>query len=418
MWRKRGYFWCPVFYSETWGSFGLCFELKSQCFAAKKGIIFKLDNKDGYHLFKWVREPGINLTCVHLLLEIYLGHLVAVAPVRWYPVGASDTLLGLLPCRHTGMSGSIWQWGFSDTTIVTFNVMCTAGQTHKQLVYRENHNPLILAWRAQWSHPPPPSQFCISLIHPSKRILYITDTPLQAYTVYHWNTPPSLFCISLTHPSKPILYITDTPLQASTLHDWHIPPSLHSTWLTHPSKPPLSMIDTPLQASTLHDWHTPPSLHSTWLAHPSRHPLYMTDTHLQASTLHDWHTPPRLHSTWLTHPSKPPLYMADTPLQASTLHDWYTPPNLQSTWLTHPSKPPLYMVDTSLQASTLHDWHTPPSLHSTWLTHPSKPPLYMTDTSSRPTLYWMINYPLLFVWLSHSSPNRHCTWLAFRLRFC
>ncbi len=28
------------------------FELKSQCFAAKKGVIFKLENKDGYHLFQ------------------------------------------------------------------------------------------------------------------------------------------------------------------------------------------------------------------------------------------------------------------------------------------------------------------------------------------------------------------------------
>ncbi len=27
------------------------FELKSQCFAAKKGVIFKLENKDRYHLF-------------------------------------------------------------------------------------------------------------------------------------------------------------------------------------------------------------------------------------------------------------------------------------------------------------------------------------------------------------------------------
>ncbi len=24
----------------------------------KKGVIFKLENKDGYHFFKWVREPG------------------------------------------------------------------------------------------------------------------------------------------------------------------------------------------------------------------------------------------------------------------------------------------------------------------------------------------------------------------------
>ncbi len=72
-----------MFYCENGGSFGLksqCFTakkevnfgLKSQCFIAKKGsfwaeksvfcskkgVIFKLENKDGYHLFQWVREPG------------------------------------------------------------------------------------------------------------------------------------------------------------------------------------------------------------------------------------------------------------------------------------------------------------------------------------------------------------------------
>ncbi len=34
------------------------FELKSQCFATKKRVIFKLENKDGYHFFQWVRELG------------------------------------------------------------------------------------------------------------------------------------------------------------------------------------------------------------------------------------------------------------------------------------------------------------------------------------------------------------------------
>ncbi len=37
---------------------GSHFELRSQCFATKKGVIFKLENKDGYHFFQWVREPG------------------------------------------------------------------------------------------------------------------------------------------------------------------------------------------------------------------------------------------------------------------------------------------------------------------------------------------------------------------------
>ncbi len=35
-----------------------CFELKSQCFDPKKGVIFKLENKDGYHFFQWESEQG------------------------------------------------------------------------------------------------------------------------------------------------------------------------------------------------------------------------------------------------------------------------------------------------------------------------------------------------------------------------
>ncbi len=35
--------------------------MKSQCFATKKGVIFKLENKDGYYFFQWVREPGCNI---------------------------------------------------------------------------------------------------------------------------------------------------------------------------------------------------------------------------------------------------------------------------------------------------------------------------------------------------------------------
>ncbi len=30
------------------------------CFTAKKGDIFKLENKDGYHYFQWVRELGMS----------------------------------------------------------------------------------------------------------------------------------------------------------------------------------------------------------------------------------------------------------------------------------------------------------------------------------------------------------------------
>ncbi len=35
------------------------FEPKSQCLAKWKGVIFKLENKDGNHIFQWVREPGL-----------------------------------------------------------------------------------------------------------------------------------------------------------------------------------------------------------------------------------------------------------------------------------------------------------------------------------------------------------------------
>ncbi len=46
------------------------FELKSQCFATKKGVIFKLENKDGYHFFQRVREPGEGGGVVKILIEV------------------------------------------------------------------------------------------------------------------------------------------------------------------------------------------------------------------------------------------------------------------------------------------------------------------------------------------------------------
>ncbi len=44
-----------MFYHEK--GVALCWKVK--CFAAKRGVIFKLENKDGYHFFQWVREPGM-----------------------------------------------------------------------------------------------------------------------------------------------------------------------------------------------------------------------------------------------------------------------------------------------------------------------------------------------------------------------
>ena len=41
---------------------GVHFGWKSQCFAAKKGVIFKPENRCGYHLFIGVREPGVDAT--------------------------------------------------------------------------------------------------------------------------------------------------------------------------------------------------------------------------------------------------------------------------------------------------------------------------------------------------------------------
>ncbi len=54
--QKRGFIldWKVSVLSRKRGRF----ELKSQCFATKKRVIFKLENKDGYHFFQWVREPG------------------------------------------------------------------------------------------------------------------------------------------------------------------------------------------------------------------------------------------------------------------------------------------------------------------------------------------------------------------------
>ncbi len=45
---KRGSFWTEksLFYCKKG-----CFELKSQCFVTKQGVIFKLEDKDGYYFF-------------------------------------------------------------------------------------------------------------------------------------------------------------------------------------------------------------------------------------------------------------------------------------------------------------------------------------------------------------------------------
>ncbi len=58
------------------------FELKNKCFSTKKGVIFKLENKDGYYFFQWVREPlsSHGLTCK-------IGH---VNPSSWYVNWISD----------------------------------------------------------------------------------------------------------------------------------------------------------------------------------------------------------------------------------------------------------------------------------------------------------------------------------------
>ncbi len=78
---KRGFIWAKksVFYRKK----GVRFGLKNQCFITKKGsfwaeksvfcckkkgVIFKLENKDGYHFFQWVREPGL----VHLILDMHV----------------------------------------------------------------------------------------------------------------------------------------------------------------------------------------------------------------------------------------------------------------------------------------------------------------------------------------------------------
>ncbi len=51
---KCGFIWAEksVFYHNK----GVHFGLKSQVFCRKKGVIFKLENKDGYHFFQWVRD--------------------------------------------------------------------------------------------------------------------------------------------------------------------------------------------------------------------------------------------------------------------------------------------------------------------------------------------------------------------------
>ncbi len=62
--QKRGFIlhWKVSVWSRKRG----CFELKSQCFVTKMGVIFKQENKDGYQFFQWVREPGTDPLTIQL----------------------------------------------------------------------------------------------------------------------------------------------------------------------------------------------------------------------------------------------------------------------------------------------------------------------------------------------------------------
>ncbi len=155
---KRGYFWCPVFYREKGGSFGLksqCFtakkgfildwkvrvlsrkrgrfELKSQCFAAKKGVIFKLENKDGYHFFpvsegagSWPRNSnmqGINVCTASTIISFALW--MAVAQRHVYCGNGKQR--GTLTCASSLLPCILCQW--------SCNVIYTMTNIHAKYMY-------------------------------------------------------------------------------------------------------------------------------------------------------------------------------------------------------------------------------------------------------------------------------------------
>ncbi len=49
------------------------FWAKKSVFCCKKGVIFKLENKHGYHFFQWVREPGEKYCIINTLQTMLLG---------------------------------------------------------------------------------------------------------------------------------------------------------------------------------------------------------------------------------------------------------------------------------------------------------------------------------------------------------
>ncbi len=68
--KKGGSFWSEksVFYREK----EVVLSWKVKWFAAKKGVIFKMETKDGYHFFQWVRELGVGVVIHSLKVEIVL----------------------------------------------------------------------------------------------------------------------------------------------------------------------------------------------------------------------------------------------------------------------------------------------------------------------------------------------------------
>ncbi len=54
--QKGGSFWTEksVFYREK----RVVLSRKVSVLPQNKGVIFKLENKDGYHFFQWMKEPG------------------------------------------------------------------------------------------------------------------------------------------------------------------------------------------------------------------------------------------------------------------------------------------------------------------------------------------------------------------------
>ncbi len=114
LWKWRGTFGLKSQCLST--KKGVNFGLKCQCyitkkgsfwaeksvFCHKKGVIFKLQNKDGYHFFQWVREPGVYMQPRACLPKLNLWELDIIyflgCRIYWVWGGGIESVANLKGC--------------------------------------------------------------------------------------------------------------------------------------------------------------------------------------------------------------------------------------------------------------------------------------------------------------------------------